>query len=388
MAMLSLSELFRAETRDEVMSTLLAGASDLLLKITSWQPGQPVRTVLVTIAQKFSDRDKQWIEIAKGGLLDYATGPWLSLLAWSLYRVTRKQAKAATSGTLGFRIQVGSDPVNEPAGQLIFAHSVTGKTYRNVEPVNFTPMSEGPIAIVADELGTASDAAPNMITVMVTSVPGVTCYNPAAVLGADEETDEDIRARCRAKLGSLSPNGPKEAYHFVATTPYFEDGTPCAPTVVPITRTKVSLDIVTGLVTLYIASADGAVSPTDVAIVDDALDVWCTPWLTASQAVAAPQLVVPITYQVWVSGSSLTVDQIKNEIADALISYFRKVPIGGYVIENDPGRIIVGMLENAITNAVEGIVKVVVSSPASDLEPGENVVSVLGVLTPTVTVLP
>lgn len=383
----ALDDLFSEETRDSVLSALLVGAELVGLKVTAWQPGQPVRSILTLVAQKIADNTLKGREAVKGGLLDYATEDWLTLLALSLYRVTRNPAEYAEGDTIQFTNGSGSIAPFAP-GEFIVAHAVTGKTYRNTETLSLAPGVTSDISVIADEVGTDSDAAPGTITTLVSSVAGSTVTNVAAVLGADEETDPDLRQRCREKLGSLSPNGPKEAYAYVAKTPVFPDGTPCAPVGVPITRVDVQLDEDTGQLTIYIATAAGTPDPADVTIVDDAIDRWAAPWGTRFDTVGSPETVIDITYEAWIQGSNLTEVQIENAIATALAQYLKSVAIGGFLIPPDVvGHIYVGALERVIGGATPGIIKVAVTIPAADVPIPIGNVAILGAITPTITVV-
>lgn len=390
---LALSDLVKEETRDEVLGTLLTIAADVDLKVTAWQPGQPIRTFLTLVAQKVADITLLSREAIKGGLLDYAEKEWLTLLALSLYRVTRRDAKAAEGDSLSIT-NASDETYNVNPGDLIVAHAVTGKTYRNkfafAIPAGATiDIDDAPVTILADEAGTGSDAAPGQITALVSSLDGVTITNTAAILGADAETDPELRDRCRDKLGSLSPNGPKEAYAFVSKTPAL------AAVGVAITRVLVVPDPVTGELTVFLATANGAPSGGDVTIVDTALDKWATPWCTSATAAAATNKVINVTCQVWVKGSSLTPAQIQSAVAVALAAYFKSLPIGGDKIAPDTrGKVRVGNLELVVGKATTGIVKVEVTIPAADVElvglaDGDTTaeVATLGVVTTTVTVL-
>lgn len=385
---LALSDLFDSETRDGVMSTILSIAGDVALKVTAWQEGQPYRSLLTYVSQKIADNTVLRKEAIKGGLLDSSEAGWLTLLAKSLYRVDRKLADFADGDSFTFTNSSDEEYTVE-LGDLVVAHSVTGKTYRNTSVIVIP--ANGAIEgqyMLADEVGTASDAGPGMITEVVSSLVGVEVTNLAAVLGVDEELDEALRIRCRAKLGSLSPNGPKEAYEFVATTPYFDDGTPCAPTDVAITRTLVWTDALTGFVSVFLATAAGAPSGGDVTIVDNAIDRYATPWCTTATAYASTEVLVPVTYQVWIAGSNLTVAQIKSAIASALAVYFASVPISGYKIPPDElGKLYVEALRTVIAKATPGIIKVAITLPAADLELEVGEVCRLSTVTGTVTVI-
>ncbi len=235
------------------------------------------------------------------------------------------------------------------------------------------------ISIVADEVGTDSNAAAGKVTQIGNA--NLTCTNVGAILGEDEETDPELRTRCREKLGALSAAGPKEIYAFIAKTELY------SATATRITRVSPVTDPVTGEISCYLATASGAPSAADVTIVDEAFDRWATPWCTGASAVAAEDLVIPITYEVWVKGSALTVAQIETAIELALIAYFKTIPIGGDIVDAEPnGQVRQGILELVIGRAIPEIIKVVVSLPADDVDLDEEEVAVLGAITPTVTV--
>ncbi len=381
----SLSDLIAAASADSILGTVLDIATDLELAVTAWQEGQPTLTTLSIFAQQFADTELINLEAIKSGFLDTAEGAWLTLLAQCLYRVPRLPAVAAS--TLTFQVTNNGDAnVDALAGELIVAHAVTGKTYRNRDDLTagdtLAPGVNSDIVMVADEVGTDSDAAPDAITVLVSSQSDLVVTNLDACLGSDAETDPELRARCRDKLAALSPNGAKGAYAFIAKTPTY------SATSVPITRVNVVASILTGVVTAYLANANGAPSDADVTVVDEAIDKWATPWGTTAAAAAATEVSIPITYQVWVSGSTLTAAQIQAKIATALAVYLKSVPIGGDAISPDPnGKVRVGILEIVIARAIPETVKVTVSLPAADEELDGNEVAKLGTITPTVTVL-
>lgn len=122
------------------------------------------------------------------------------------------------------------------------------------------------ITIVADVAGTGGTANAQTITQAVTTNPGVFVSNPSEIVGSGFETNTALAARCRAKLASLSPNGPNGAYAFFATSASSILGDPTNPLFLPpqvtipaITRATVSRNTTTGTVTVTVASVNGAV---------------------------------------------------------------------------------------------------------------------------------
>ncbi len=376
----SITDLFTASTRDEIMGEILTIASDVGLAITAWQSGQPSRTIFAILSQKIADTTLANAEVIKGGYLDSATGAWLTLLAQCLYKVTRLPAQYATGNSLEITNSSTAN-VEYLAGEMIVAHEITGATYRNTADLVLAPGVTSSIVILADVAGVASNAAAGKVTVIAN--PDLAVTNLEAILGSDAETDDELRERCRNKLDALSPNGPRDVYSFIAKTPEY------SATSVPITRVSPVTDPTTGVITVYLATAAGAPSGGDVAIVDTAFDLWATPLCTTAVAAAASALSVPVTYQVWIKGTVLTSSQIEDAIADALDVYFKTIPIGGDIVDPDvTGYVRTGLLELVIGKAVAGIVKVAIAAPTGDVTLTAGQVPTLGTVTPTVTVIP
>jgi phage-related baseplate assembly protein len=370
-----LSDLISVETRESVNATLLSIAASLGLKTTSWQSGGTIRVFLATVAQKFADYTAVKREIVRGVFLELAEGDWLAFTAEQRYGVTKRPARAATGNVT--LTNTDAQTYNLPPGDLIVAHSVTGKTYRNTAAISLPTGVLENVPVQADEVGTASDAAPGLVTALVTSLVGVTVTNPDALLGANLETDPELKARAKAEQQAISAMGPKGVYHAVATSPTL------SPTASPITRTGDSLDTTTGLLTVYLATATGAPIPADVAIVQSAYDEWAEPMGFLATAAASAELVVPVTATIVVD-SSLTDVEIGVLVESALGAYFATLPIGGYVVPPDSGLVFADGIRSAIRGAVDGIVKTTLTLPAADVAIAPGQVAVLGTVTLTI----
>jgi hypothetical protein len=116
-------------------------------------------------------------------------------------------------------------------------------------------------AFAADVIGIPSNASPGDVTSLVTTQNGVGCYNPTAWSAANYESNVNYAARCRLKLGALSPNGPNQAYRYFALTAasILASSTPAVtlkngPIVDAIAFSNPS----TGIVTVVVASATPA----------------------------------------------------------------------------------------------------------------------------------
>jgi len=379
--MFSLDEILTPSERDSVLTTLLALSASLGAATTSWGEGNPLLTLLTTDAQKSADLTLMAVEIAKGGFGELLpSDAWADLWAQSRFKATRVPATEATG-----LVNAANSSVTQydlQPGEFIVAHAVTGKLYRNREVISIlagTGLDD--ISIAADEPGIASNAAPGTITTVVSGHVGVQVTNPLSLIGTDKESTQALVDRARSKLGSFSPNGPKDAYDYVAKTPEY------SATSTPITRTRTVLNAATGVLSTYLATAAGPPSAGDVVIVQAAFDQHVEPWGVQSLAVAATAVVQPVTYQAWVQGSQLTAAQIATLIETALINWFKSLDIGGYVIPPDTGAIYIDVLEQVIGQATPGILRVAVSIPAATVVMTSNTVATLGTVTGTVTIL-
>lgn len=380
----SIEQLIVASTAAEIEAEVLSLCASNGLSTSSWQSGSVIRTIIAILSQEIATKSLVEVEIARGGLGDLSSAEWAKLWAYTIYNVIFVPAAPAT-GVVTLTNESGTQYDLDP-GDLIVAHSVTGKTYRNQDAISIlagsvlVPTELVDVAIQSDETGTANDAAPGEITSLVTALVGVSVTNPAAVLGADEETTAALVLRTRSKLGSLSPNGPKEAYNYVAQTPEL------SVTSTPITRSRTVADPVTGEVSLYIATAGGAPTAPDVAVVQAAIEELAEPWCVESTAIAASEIVIPITYRVWIR-SSITSLQVTSAIAIALSTYLATIQVGGVLVPPDTGAVYVEALTYVIHTALPGIERVLVTVPAADVVVAPNEVPVLGAITPTVTFL-
>ncbi len=117
----------------------------------------------------------------------------------------------------------------------------------------------------ADVAGSSSTSAPGTITTTTTTNIGVTCTNLTSLTGSAAESNSALVTRCRAKTGSLSPDGPSGAYKFFALAassllPKTSDALQTQVSLLngPITRAIPLVNKLTGTVTTYIANATGA----------------------------------------------------------------------------------------------------------------------------------
>jgi hypothetical protein len=241
------------------------------------------------------------------------------------------------------------------------------------------------VPIRATEAGTPSTSLPGTIVELETTLLGVTCTNATAVVGRNAELDDDLRLRCTEKLGALSPMGPWDAYAYAARNAVRPDGTN-----VGVTRIRQHKDGAGG-VTTWVTTASGPVTgdaddpSTDLGIVNEAIQTLAVPLGFTALVAAASPYVLAVTYEVWAYNTSgLTDAQLRTAIGSALSAFATAQPIGGNVIELQPGKVFRNALIAAIASARPEIFRVEITDPADDAELAIFEVLTLGLLTGTV----
>lgn len=151
--------------------------------VTDWESGGAGRTLVeadATTIAALSGNDLP--DIAAGGLLEFATGDWLTLLARCLYQVERYEA-AATSGLAVLTLASGAPNISVAAGELIIANSngvgAGVLLFSNVAPVSITNGTSVTATFQAQQPGAAFNVQNGSLTVLKTPHPGLTVTNPA-----------------------------------------------------------------------------------------------------------------------------------------------------------------------------------------------------------------
>ena len=342
---------------------------------TNWKPGATARTIVAGLAIVLAAFSTLQALIAKSGFLSLAEKDWLTLVARHVYGVERDLGTfAAGEITL---TNAGGGVYSGDAGDLVFYSSAGSlKSYRSTAAYSLGAMGTTTVAIEAIEIGASSTVGAGEIDTMVTTLTGVTCSNAAALVGMDAETDAALRVQCEAKLGSLSPNGPRDAYTYLAKSAKKADGV----TPIGVTRVLTVADGVGG-VDVYVATASGSVTgtvgdlATDLGRVDEAIQTQCAPLGITARVQSASPLAIDITYELWLLDTSgLTDPLVEAAVLAALLTYVTTQPIGGVVISPAAGKVYVSALETVIGAAVRAatttdvyVVKVAVTLPAADV---------------------
>jgi hypothetical protein len=367
---------------DEIRASIYNVLAATGVTTSTWKPGAVVRTIISGVAIVLAGLSAFIALLAASAFLPLATGEWLRLVALYVFNVVRIEATFATgSVTL---VNAGGGVFSAAAGDLKLRNPTTHKTYVNISPVTLGSGATLVVPIAATEVGAASTSFVGEITEMITVWAAVTCSNANPVIGSDTEGDAQLRIRCTEKLGSLSPNGPADAYRYIARSARRADGS-----AIGVTRVR-SLPTGNGNVSVYVAGPTGTVTgtvgdlSTDLGAIDDQLQKQCVPLCVTCTTNSTTTVTVDLAYRVWLYNTSgMTVADILAAIAAEVTAYFASMPIGGDVIDVT-GAVYHSELEAVIGRARKPdgsplrIVRVVLDGPADDVPLTIGQVPVLG----------
>ena len=343
MAAPTLQSLCTPLTPEQVRSFIYSALGKVGIDTTAWQPGSVVRTLVAVISTLFSAYT-YWASAAiQGTHLLLASGDWLDAVALYDYATTRNPATYASgpvtltnTGAGVYKYEPGElsitftkAPADGTSTPLVFY-------YTNSETVNVSGNQTQTIQIQAQQQG----SAPNYVngsggTFAVAGNTYLTITTTTSILGADAETDQSLKNRALQVASSLSPNGPSEAYTYVATNVQDANGSPYC------TKAKVVLST-PGNVTLYVAGPDASLSgtvgdaTTPLGAVNQAIQTNVVPLGVTCTPQSCTALNLAIGYTVWVSRTtSLSDSAITSAIYDAINVYLHDFPIGGFPALND-----------------------------------------------------
>jgi len=374
---LTVDELTTPLTRQDVEQSIYDILGALGVNTTLWKSGSVVRAFVTASSSVIAALSQLQALIAKSGFVGLSAGDWLTLAAKYVYGVLREDATFATGDVT--LVNAGGGVYGLGADDLIVGNASSGKTYRNTGAFVLGAFATLTIEVRATEAGSESSAGTGQITLLVTPLVGVSCSNALPLTGIDAESDPSVQLRCAEKLGSLSPDGPWDAYAFAARTAMRPDGSP-----IGVTRVRIVKDGF-GNVFVYVASAAGAVSgtvgnlTTDLGLVDENIQRLAAPLAVTAQVSSAVPVSQAVTYELWMYNTSArTVAQVQAIVNSALAAFFSAQPVGGNVIDPDPGKIFVDAIRATIASSLPEIFHVVVTVPAADLALAANEVATLG----------
>ncbi len=324
--MIPLDALLQRVTPDEYMAKFDSVLTRLGVDVTKFRKGGVLRVLQRAQAMTFSGLTEIMYNAIRCGFLDHAEGPWLTLLAWYVFGVERRAAQPASGFVTLTNTGGGSFlPGDYPPGSVRFYASRTGKRYFNAQPLDLAPFQTKKLEVVAVEVGRDSWAAAGDIDSIETSLLGVEVTNEEAVVGLNEETDEELRAACRAKLASLSDLGPRGAYEWAVRQARRLDGTPTA-----INRVHVPEGSWDAIVRVTLASPSGAPIANDIAAAEEAIEAMARPSGIKVEVAAANVVPFDRTVTIWVRRTNgLDLDGVRAQAFQAIAEGISTYPIGG-----------------------------------------------------------
>lgn len=378
---ISLATLLLSETKTAIYTTALGIAEALGLPVSSWQAGDPTRSLYHALAEMLEARDANATGYIQSGFLDHATGTWLKVLAEQQFGVVVPDATYASTdvvltNTSGFVYTID-------AGDLTFKNSTTGKTYHNTTGGTLNASDTLEVTVVADEAGSDSSASAGEIDALVTPLGTVTCSNATAAVGVDEQDEETTRVQCRARRGRATANGPRDAYTDVALDPDLTLTT-------AITGARAFGDSSTGAVTVYLRGSSGAVAEADRALVETAILAYATPLCITPTVTSVTNVTVAVTYSMKLyKRANVDATAAAEAIEAALEAMFAAQPIGGDIVSPATTGYLYRSRIAATIAAVypDDAFDVTVSAPSGDTALTNAQVAALGTVTPTITLV-
>ena len=390
----ALSTLIVSQSKTAIYEKALRLAVSVGLPVSTWHPGDPTRSQYLLESEVLSILEPIVANYIKAGFIeiiaeaaaagDAEANTWLKIRAQQDFNVTVPEATYATTDVVMTNSGGGRYPI-EP-GDLTFKSSTTDKTYRNTTGglIASGAGSTLTVTVVAEEPGSDSSAGAGEIDEMVTTRTGVTCSNPTAAVGIDEQSPATTVAQCKDKLDALSPNGPGGIYSYVARNSDLT-GTNA------VTRARVFDDSDSGDVIVYLAGASGGVSSDVRDLVEAAILVWATALCITPTVLSANTVAVPVTYSLWLYKSvNKTAEEIEEEVEAALEQLFATREIGGDIVPPaTTGKLYTSLIESTIRGLYPGTAfRVEVTLPATDTDLENDEVATLGAVTATINLVP
>lgn len=359
----AISTLLQTQTEPELLDYFLTEAAIKGINVRGMQAERLARGQMETDAKTHAQYQSLREQIVNGGYLDDATGPWLTLLAFGVWRIVRSPATFAIHQVrLSDAKSVGPKQVND---RRHVAVSTSGKLFRNIESAQVPLNSNVDVQFKAETPGADSNVAINTITKLQTPITGVTVNNPAIgatgssliVGGANEEGDSSLRTRCRNKWNALGAGGNKPAYAYwipqsfieagesaTVTRWYIDDANPFGP----------------GSIGVWLANDSGPATAGEISTVNAYLQLRKALGSGELRTQAASTVAQTITCTVYHDGTN---GSVASDVSSALLN------LGA---AHGVGEIFYRASITAALMAVSGVINVTITAPASDLSLSSN----------------
>lgn len=322
---LTIEELTRALTEEEVFEKFLSILETIGLPARQWRKGGALRVIIRVAARIYAAFTVVMAAFIAAGFLETSTGEWLTRLAKYVYGVDRRAATHA-SEFITLTNAGGGLFEDQAIHSVTVVNPTTKKVYRNAEVFTLDPLSELDVLFEAVEEGSASSCAPGTITELETTLDQVTVTNPRSFIGLDAEDDADLRQACRDKLASLSVRGPRGAYAWAVREAKRIDGTP-----VNINRKAISTSSSKGQVTVVVAAPSGAPDPDDLTAIEDSVEQRARPDAVRVFVLGATEVLVERSLTIYAQRfDGVSEEMIRTLVEAAFLREGPKYRIGGF----------------------------------------------------------
>lgn len=356
---ISIEELLSAPTAEAIAARILTTLSGVGFPITSWSEKSVPRRLIKAFAEVLVDGWSAIAIIAAAGLLSKATGGWLELLALEFFGIER-YAAMPTQGGITLTASTAAPTYTKQAREVI-ARSTTGALFRNVSGFTLTAGASITPTWEADVPGVESNVAGETIVELATPLAGVVASAAPGISwittqGTDQESEDDLRGRCRAQWSTIGAGGTAEAiaYH-------------CKSASAQVTRVRVyEATPVPGKCTIILAGPAGGVNATTVAAVatylEDGRRIQCVTYITR----AATNRPIDVAGTAKVSAGKLA--EAKAYV-DRELAALGRATVGGGIVDLDNLR--------RIVRGAPGVTHTVLTYPPADVALAVDEVPVL-----------
>lgn len=310
-------------TAEQANEKMLDVLETIGLPARSWRKGGALRTLIRGASITIAGWSTLGAQLVKSRFRETAEGDWLWQSAINDYGFTPDEATFA-AGSQRF-VNTGGGVFSYDEGAVRVYNPDTGKVYVTTAALSLPAFGTVDVPIQAVEVGSASSSGPGEIRELETTMLGVTTTNPAAVVGNDKASDDDIKATMLDKLAALSIDGPRGAYGYAVRTAKRLDGSP-----VDINRFRVSTGSSAGTVRVWCASPSGTPVSSDLDRVRESIEAIARPDTVKVIVSAAATKPLSTTITVWARRTpGLTEDALKALVTSQLLLFVRDYPIGG-----------------------------------------------------------
>ena len=317
-----------------VRDDLIIGVVDNT-NITNLNPGSVIRTILETIAKAMSDLYQLIHTVTRAGFIQTADGKWLDLKVREL-GLLRKQGQKASGYITFYRNEVKDENITIPAGTIVkTVKDSEGVEYRfkTIEEV-ILPAGETEVFTLMEAIkqGSNYNVGKETIVKISTHISGIDGVINKSVnlgagvrswqvmVGADIETDEDLRTRAIYRWDELGVGGTADAYRSWALS----------VTGVKSVQILDDFPFGPGTVGLVIAAENGIPTPELLQSVHDAVNQRKP--LTASVHVLSPKVKSVDIEIVLTRFSSFELADVEKRVRQKLLNMNTKLLIGEHLI--------------------------------------------------------